>query len=120
MLTLAGQCRVYATSIIYIVCVYVCMCVWGGGGGNLVVNLPVVFPGYWAMALLIPQRETDGLASRTVLFISFEYSQKRKILKPRHRTFHMLSQRPELHAGMSVLSEPLVTRVHNYLLPLRP
>ena len=75
------------------------------GGGDLIVNLPVVFPGYWVMALLIAQGGTERLVSCTVLCVSFKYSQK-KLLKPKSSTIYMLNQRPELHAGMSILENP--------------
>ena len=53
----------------------------GEGGRNLVVNLPVVFPGYWAMALLIAQCETYRLVSHTVPCVSVKDSQKRDAFK---------------------------------------
>ena len=71
-------------------------------------NFSVLFPGYWAVALLIAQCRIDGLVSCTVLCVSVKDSKKeRKLSKPRSPTFYILNQRPELHAGLSVLSKPL-------------
>ena len=63
-------------------------------------NLPGVFPGYWAMAWLIARRGTDGLASRNVPCGSLKDSQKKEKAFKTKLNFYMLSQRPELHAGM--------------------
>ena len=46
------------------VCMLVCTCVWGGEESCR--EPPLVFPGYWGMALLIAQPGTDGLVSHTV------------------------------------------------------
>ena len=48
-------------------CAYMCMCMHVC---NLIVNIPMVFPSYWAMALLIAQYGTDALASHTVPSVS--------------------------------------------------
>ena len=48
---------------------------------------PVVFPGYWAMALQILRRGTDGLAHHTVSHVSFKYSQKIKLFKQEDELF---------------------------------
>ena len=53
----------------------------------LVVNLPVVFPGYWAMAFLIVQCGTDGLASRTVPCVSLKDLPENKAFKTKKMNF---------------------------------
>ena len=59
-------CGVVWCGVVWCVCVCARAC-------NLVVNLSVLFSGYWAMALLIAQCGTDGLVSRTVPCVSLKY-----------------------------------------------
>ena len=39
---------------------------WGGGGGIMLCNLPVVIPGSWTMAQPIAQRGTVGVTPHHV------------------------------------------------------